>query len=333
MSISPDSAEAITIGNRHGLRLTCMDIGATWLSCLVPHKGELKEVLLGCATPEQYLACDTYAGAVVGRYANRIAGGRFAVDNMQVDLLTNQSGNTLHGGPDGFDRRRWSFTSRSADRALLELVSPDGDQGFPGEVVARVQYLVTEDNEVVLTFEATSTKCTPLNLCSHAYFNLVNAAGGSDCRDHILQISAERYLPVDEQGIPVSAPSPVDNSPFDFTRARPIGAINSTVSRHQDFDHAFRLSSNDAASLISPDQSLKLEIFSDKPAIQLYTGRWLGGMPNRLGGEYSAYAGVALETQFLPDSPNHPEWDQPDCLFGPEKPYGFTTTYKFTSTG
>lgn len=321
--------EWIEIKGEQGLRIVCSTRGASWLSCQVPVGGDRREVLLGGSTPSNSTA-NSYMGATVGRYANRIARGQFTLGSRPVRLETNQGCHTLHGGPSGFDRRCWHLAERTPHSVLFELESPDGDQGFPGNLQASARYTVTAQQTVQVTYRATTDSATPVNLSNHAYFNLLDASGGSRGLEHRLQIHADHYLPVDAEGIPASGLQSVEATPFDFRYCRVIGSLSADAG----YDHAFLLQMNEpllarpALSLIAPDDSLKLQVFTTKPALQLYTGRWLEGTVNRSGTPYPAFAGIALETQFLPDSPNHPEW-QPSCILRPGEIYSHTTEFSF----
>ncbi len=330
-------ARLVSLHNQAGMTVTFMDIGATWLSCIVPVAGEPREVLLGVSSMADFAKHDTYLGATVGRYANRIAQGQFTIAGQHYQLQTNQAGNTLHGGPAGFDKRRWEIVEQSENAVCFALLSQDGDQGFPGELEVVVCYRLTENNQLLIRYRATSNKSTPVNLTNHAYFNLSGAESNTDCRNHRLYINADYYLPTDEAGIPCAELAAVSGSSFDFRQPKVIAKDFLSDAQQQaakGYDHAFLLNSKCqqgecAAALSSADNSVTLRVFTDKPALQLYTGNWLAGTPKRSGGEYGDYAGIALETQFLPDSPNHPHWPQPCCLLAPDQEYRYQTRYQF----
>lgn len=330
-------ANIIKLENNNGMSVTFMDIGATWLSCIIPIEDELREVLLGVSTMADFKTHTTYMGTTVGRYANRIARGTFEIDGEHYQLETNQAGNTLHGGPDGFDKRRWDIVEQSQNAVSFMLVSADGDQGFPGELSVSVSYQLTDKNQVIIRYNATTTKATPVNLTNHAYFNLSGAEFDADCKSDSLFINAQRYLPTDEVGIPLGEFASVEGRSFDFRRPKIIAKdflVDAQQKSAKGFDHSFLLNDDCrtgtcAAELENADKSITLKVFTDKPAIQLYTGNWLAGTPNRRGGEYIDYAGIALETQFLPDSPNHPEWEHPNPILRPEEKYVYQTCYQF----
>ena len=344
---APDGrpATVITLRNGNGMQVVVMDIGATWLSCRVPLAGSgEREVLLGQSTMPDFLRQQAYMGATVGRYANRIAGGKLHLAGRDIQLSLNQGKHCLHGGREGFDRRRWEIEAQSDDSVTFSLYSPDGDQGFPGNVQASVTYTLTADNQVVLRYRARTDQATPLNLTNHAYFNLQGAdvpsveTQGADARAHHLYIAAEQFLPTGADGIPLGDFADVRQTGFDFTQRKCI---------HEDFlrdlqqqqvrgyDHSFifapsRDKRQPVAQLISADGRVQMSVLTDKPALQLYTGNWLGGTPDRRGGHYTDFAGVALETQYLPDAPNRPQWGCDNGILAADQQYSSCTTYAFT---
>ncbi|MGR5529627.1 galactose-1-epimerase [Vibrio alfacsensis] len=331
-------ANVVELKNNTGMRVTFMDIGATWLSCRLPLAcGELREVLLGVGSMESFMRQQSYMGVTVGRYANRIANGLFDVNGETFHVSTNQAGNCLHGGQAGFDKRRWKIEAQSEQLVTFALLSEDGDQGFPGNLEVQVTYTLTDDNQVSIAYVARTDKATPVNLTNHAYFNLLGAEADLDCRSHRLSIAASQYLPTNEVGIPLGALQDVQGTGFDFRGEKPVSEHflqdeQQIVAKGYDHSYLFdahRDVSKPVALVVSPDEKVHLSVVTNKPAMQLYTGNWLAGAPNRRGGEYQDYAGLALETQFLPDSPNHAEWAQPSCILEPEQEYRFCTTYQF----
>lgn len=331
-------AQVFTLVNAQGTLFSFMDIGATWLSCLVLVEGKAREVLLGVSLMAQHRQQSVYLGATVGRYANRIQAGQFNCQGKVYQLDTNQSGNCLHGGPSGFDQRRWRAEHVDSQTLVFTLRSEDGDQGFPGNLSVQVCYELSDDNELTIRYTATVDKSCPVNLTNHAYFNLMGADRGLDCLAHQLQVNAAYYLPTDENGIPLGELKPVADTGFDFTRSKTICRdfmVDEDQKRTSGYDHSFLLNLECrggkavAARVISPDRMITLEVLTTKPAMQLYTGNFLAGTPDRSGGEYLEQAGFALETQFLPDSPNHPQWPQPSCILQPGERYQHSTTYRF----
>lgn len=349
-ALAPDNQpfEIIQLRNSAGMEIQLMDWGATWISCKVPLKGdntgELREVLLGCQ-PQDYPHHSAYMGATVGRYANRIANAQFVWNDEIIKLTANQGKHQLHGG-DGFDKRRWQIVENNEkndeqcsekcgeNSVRFELFSADGDQGFTGNVKVAVTYRLTEKNEVIISFEAESDKDTPMNLTNHAYFNLNNATSGCDVRGHSLQLNADYFLPVDKEGIPNAALKSVEHSSFDFRDEKPIGLdfLQEEQRLTKGYDHSFLLNEQKektAAILTALDRSLRLEVSTSQPALQIYTGNYLQGNPTRNGGEYADYSGIALETQALPDTPNHSEWWQYGGMLKAGEIYRHWTKFAF----
>lgn len=335
--LAPDGqpAKLIVLRNAHGCEVTFMDWGATWLSCLVPiDQHSAREVLLRSPNLKQHLRQKAYLGGTVGRYANRIHNATYVefagTKSTPVALSANDDGNSLHGGPCGFDARRWQVESFSSSKVVFGLVSEDGDQGFPGRLEVRACYELSNDNAVTASFEATTDKPCPVNLTNHAYFNL--AARHDSVLTHQLDIQAAQYLPVLESGVPVAGLSPVVGTRFDFRVSRSISEQESGA----EYDHAFLLDTGlitagkPIARLLAPDRRLQLEIATTKPALQVYTGNGLDGTLGVTGEPYSAHAGIALETEFLPDSPNHPEWPHASSILLPGQTYAHQTTFLFT---
>lgn len=330
-------AQLFELKNENGMRAVFMDIGATWLSCKVPVKGKLREVLLGQSSMADFLIQQSYMGVIVGRYANRIANGQFKIDGTKYQVDTNQAGNTLHGGSEGFDKRRWSVVKETKNSIEFSLISPDGDQGFPGELTVSVTYQLTDDNQVVISYQANTTKSTPVNLTNHAYFNLLGADSEHLALDHILSINSEEFVPTTDVGIPKGLWKKVKGTNFDFSDPKVISQdfmLDKDQDNAKGYDHSFVLDKTCAkgecaASLTSPDSLVTMHVVTTKPAMQLYTGNWLAGTPNRVGGDYQDYSGVALETQFLPDALNHPEWPQPSTILLPNDLYQHQTCYQF----
>ncbi len=311
-SVGP--VRVLTIGTEPGPVLEVLDLGATvhrlWVTC---GDGVRRNVVLGHPGPEDYLSSPAYLGATVGRYANRIAGGRFDLGGRGVQLRTNDRGNTLHGGPDGFDRRIWEGVDHGDDHLALRLVSLDGDQGFPGRLVAEVRFEVSVDT-VRVGLQATSDAPTVACLTSHAYFNL---DGSKTIREHLLRVDAQEFLPVDDTGIPLPRPAPVADTAFDLRRpARLADRIEDTHPQiaGQGFDHCFVLDPvldgagpRVAATLDSSRSRTRLELSTDQPGLQVYTGDYLDGTTRATGGGFhQRSAGVALEPELFPDTPNGP---------------------------
>ncbi|MBL5901830.1 galactose-1-epimerase [Serratia fonticola] len=337
-AVAPDRQPFIltTLRNAAGMTVTFMDWGATWLSAVLPLKsGEQRELLLGCQTPQDYLHQGAYLGATVGRYANRIAHASLNIDGKPHPLIANQGEHQLHGGPNGFHARRWQIVKQDEQQVSYQLHSPDGDQGFPGNLDVTLTYRLTADHRLEIEFQAQTDRACPVNLTNHAYFNLDGA--GHDARQQRLQLFADRYLPVDGDGIPNADLTAVAGTGMDFRQPK---TLQQDLLRDRDqqrvkgYDHAYLLHdtchglASPAAHLWSADGKVAMTVFTTAPALQLYSGNYLGGTPARDGGSYQNYAGVALESEFLPDSPNHPEWPQPDCWLQPGQRYQSATHYQ-----
>ncbi|ALX94109.1 galactose mutarotase [Serratia fonticola] len=337
-AVAPDGQPFIltTLKNAAGMTVTLMDWGATWLSALLPLKsGEQRELLLGCQTPQDYLHQGAYLGATVGRYANRIAHASLNIDGKPHPLIANQGEHQLHGGPNGFHARRWQIVKQDEQQVVYQLHSPDGDQGFPGNLDVTLTYRLTAEHRLEIEYQAQTDRACPVNLTNHAYFNLDGA--GHDARQQRLQLFADRYLPVDGDGIPSADLTAVAGTGMDFRQPK---TLQQDLLRDRDqqrvkgYDHAYLLHdtchglASPAAHLWSADGKVAMTVFTTAPALQLYSGNYLGGTPARDGGSYQNYAGVALESEFLPDSPNHPEWPQPDCWLQPGQRYQSATHYQ-----
>lgn len=331
-------ANVFTLSNQHGSSISIMDVGATWLSCKIQMLDESREVLLGVDSMQKHLNQSVYLGATIGRFANRIKHGKFAINGALFQVSRNQMGNTLHGGVEGFDKRRWQVVEQTNNKIIFLLFSKDGDQGFPGNLTVKVSYHFNDHNEVSIEYSAHTDKLCPVNLTNHAYFNLLGAEVSQDCLSHLLQINADYYLPTDTQGLPLGGLQSVTGSSFDFRQQKALKQDFLTEQQQlqqSGYDHSFLL--NDSArdskktvlTLIAPDHSLQLQVSTNKPALQLYTGNFLQGTPGRGQTRYKNNSGIALETQFLPDSPNHLNWPQGFSLLTADQTYQFTTCYCF----
>lgn len=317
-----------------------MDIGATWLSCVVPlPDGTLREVLLSGPSPEIHLANNVYLGATIGRYANRIRDARIEHGGQRFALTPNAgSRHQLHGGPDGFNRRKWAIASRDSDRAIFTLDSADGDQGFPGALRVVLCLHLAGDGVIEMRVLARVSAPCPVTITNHAYFNL--DARHDDARAQTLMLRAQRMLPVDDELIPLGHLLPVEATGFDFTRPRRVSSewLQDEQQRSAGgYDHAWLLDErcaqgqleHPALTLESADRRLAMDIATTLPSIQFYSGQALSAEIGRDGNPMPPYAGLALEPQFLPDSPNHPEWPQPSCWLLPGQAYQHTTRYRF----
>ncbi|HUF13727.1 MAG TPA: aldose epimerase family protein [Longimicrobiales bacterium] len=343
-----------TLRNAAGLELRVADYGGTILSLSVPdRRGRFDDVVLGFDSPEEYRDDDAYLGAIVGRFANRIGGARFVIDDIEYALAPNEPPNHLHGGARGFDDVLWGaepFRSRRGVGLALAHASPDGDQGYPGTLRASVTYLLTDANELIVEWLATTDRPTHVNLTQHSYFNLAGHDAG-DVLGHVLTIDADRYLPVDESRLPTGELRAVDRTPFDFRRPTPIGARidhdDDQLRIGRGYDHCFVLESRRegarepegvperdrerpltfAARLQDPSSGRVMDVHTTEPGMQLYTGNGLSIARAKGGARYPARSGLALETQHFPDSPNRTEF--PSTLLRPGETYRSKTVYRF----
>lgn len=341
-----ESANLVHLTNAHGMSVTLMDIGATWLSCQLPLNGQRREVLLRAYDMAAHQAQTAYLGAIVGRFANRIAHGRFTLDGHDYQIDTQQSGenhesddnngeHALHGGEEGFDRRRWQMTQPHAQQVVFTLQSTAGDQGFPGNLDVQVSYTLSDDNALHIDYRATTDTLCPVNLTNHAYFNLAGEGSSASVLDHALQLAANAYLPTDSGLIPTGEQKSVQGTSFDFRQAKQIGADFLQDADQQlagGYDHAFILDTDrtdgvtPVATLIAPNADVTLTVATTKPALQVYSGNFLAGT-HGASGTYQNYAGVALESEYFPDAPNHPEWQM--GILAPDDIYQHQTVYRF----
>ena len=320
--------KVFTISNDAGLSLTAIGLGGIAMALRVPDRhGRIGNVLLGLPVAEDYARPHPHLGAIVGRYANRIARGRFTLEGQEVQLPTNNGAHTLHGGPHGFGRSPWTVTQLSASTLELRLTSADGDQGFPGRLEVRVQYALTPENAWRIDYEAHCDRATVVNLSQHAYFNL---AGGGDILGHRLAIAAQRYCTVDAGLIPEEV-SGVEGTPFDFRQPAAVGARigepHPQLQRAGGYDHNWVLDGEGlrcVATLEDPASGRTMEVHTTEPGLQFYSGNFLDGSVGRL-----AYrSGLCLETQHFPDSPNRPDF--PSTVLRPDETFRSTTLYRFT---
>jgi aldose 1-epimerase len=326
-----------TLKNMAGLEARVMTYGAILVSLKVPDRnGALADVNLGFDTLAGYLGTHPYFGAIIGRYGNRIAKARFAIDGIEYKLAANNNANTLHGGLKGFDKVVWGAEAiQVADGVGLRLtyLSKDMEEGFPGNLAVTVVYMLTNANELRIDYEARTDKKTPINLTNHAYWNL-KGEGRGDILGHVLQIEADAITAVDSPVnlIPTGEIAPVAGTPFDFTTPHAIGERIGRVEGG--YDHNFVLRRGGgllalAAHVEEPESGRVLEIWTDQPAIQLYTGNFLDGTVVGKGGKaYQKHYGFCLETQHFPDSPSHPNF--PSTILEPGRTYRTTTVHKFS---
>lgn len=329
-----------TIGNSAGAEMKVINFGGIITSLKVPSRnGTLTDVVLGYDSLSPYLFGNPYFGALIGRFGNRIGGGKFSLGGTTYQLAQNDNGNHLHGGIKGFDKVYWEIEQLDSSRLQLTYKSPDGEEGYPGNLDVRVIYSLSEDNTFQIEYFAKTDKPTVVNLTQHTYFNL----GGHDSGDilnHQLQLDAPSFLPVDKGLIPTGEVKSVENTPFDFRTANTIGArINDNHEQlvfGKGYDHCWVFGPNNGntlrsvGALQSHTTGIRMEVLTTEPAIQFYSGNFLNGKNiGKNGHAYQYRYGICLETQHYPDSPNKPEF--PSVVLNPDSVYHSVTAYKFTT--
>jgi len=331
-----------TLTNSHGLEVRVMTYGGIIVSLRVPdQKGHLDDVVLGYDKLDGYLEKTPYFGAIIGRYGNRIANGKFTLDGKEYALAKNNGPNALHGGIKGFDKVVWQaepFEKKQEAGLILRYNSPDGEEGYPGNLKATVTYTLTDQNEIILDYQATTDKATPINLTNHSYFNLAGEGKG-DILAHQLTLNADHFTPVDKNLIPTGKIASVKGTPLDFTQATIIGARigqqDEQLILAGGYDHNFVINRQGkglalAARVVEPTSGRVLEVSTTQPGVQFYTGNFLDGtITGKQGHVYKKRYGFCLETQHYPDSPNQPSF--PSTILRPGQVYHTTTVFKFSA--
>ena len=330
------------IKNKHGIEASFTNYGQRLISLYVPDRnGNMKDIVLGFSNLEDYInSKEPYFGATIGRYANRIAKGRFQIDGEDFKLAINNGENHLHGGPKGFHKVVWTTHKISANEIEFTRTSPDMDEGYPGNLEVKVNYVLTDDNELKIKYFANSDKKTFVNLTHHSFFNL-KGEGEGDINDHVLMINANHYLPIDVGLIPIGNIVKVANTPFDFTKPKSIKKAievdNQQLEFGNGYDHNFVLNkaptNNDglvlAAKVKEPESGRVMEVYTDEPGLQFYGGNFLDGEIVGKSSKAYVYRGAfCLETQHFPDSPNQKGF--PSALLSPGEIYTSTCVYKFS---
>lgn len=339
------SIKLYSLKNAAGTEVKITNYGATVTSIRVADRnGKYEDIALGYDKVERYMnAVDKpYFGAIAGRFANRIADGRFELDGQEYSLAKNNAPNHLHGGVIGFDKVVWQTRPVSGDGYTgLELtyLAKDGEEGYPGNLHCKVVYTLTDANELAIVLNAKTDKSTPVNLTNHTYFNLAGE-GNDTILDHVLTLNADHYTPVDATAIPTGVIAPVAGTPFDFRSAKPVG--RDIEQNHEQlrfgrgYDHNFVLNKGTmprgltfAAKVVDPVSGRVLEVFTEEPGIQLYTGNFLDGrLVGKSGRKYVQRGGFCLETQHYPDSPNQPDF--PSTILRPGETYCTRTVFRFS---
>jgi len=340
------NVEIYTLTNSNNMSVDITNYGGTVVSVRVPdERGNMEDVVLGFDTFEEYVASKRFFGCIVGRVANRIAGGKFTLNGKEYSLQLNNGKNSLHGGALGFNQVVWKVErySDSSDSAILELsyFSKDGESGYPGNLSVKATYTLTCDNALKLDFHATTDQDTIINLTNHSYFNL--AGGSSHILDHVVYINADRYLPVDENLIPTGDQAVVEGTPMDFRKPTPIGARIQQdfpqLKLGKGYDHSWALSDYRpglrtcilAATALDQNSGRLLEVFTTQPGVQFYTGNFLTDTPGKNGKTYKERYGFCFETQHFPDAINQPKFHP--VVLKKDQAYQHTLIYKFSVHG
>jgi aldose 1-epimerase len=339
-AVDEQAATLYTLTNASGAKVAITNYGGIVVSLTVPDRdGVLGDVVLGFDDVEPYSMGAPYFGALIGRYGNRIAKGAFTLNGESYSLPKNNGPNSLHGGEKGFDKVHWNATpATSGDGLVLEYESADGEEGYPGTLSSRVTYTWTDDNDLKIAYHATTDKPTVVNLTNHSYFNLKDAGAGT-ALNHQITINADRYTPIDDTLIPTGEIASVEGTPFDFRQATTVGARieeeNEQLNFGLGYDHNYVLNREGdglelAVTVYEPDSGRVMEVLTEEPGVQFYSGNFLDGSNiGKSGNAYQQRNAICLETQHFPDSPNRPEF--PTTTLNPGETYSTTTVYRFSS--
>lgn len=335
-----EDVEIFTLTNSAGMKARIMNHGGTLVSLEVPDRdGKLADITLGHDTAAEYAEGGPYFGCAIGRFGNRIKAGKFTLDGVEYSLAINNGENALHGGLRGFDKVVWDAEVLEDQNAVrMTYVCADGEEGYPGEVKTVMTYTVTENNEWIIDYEATTDKATPYNVTNHAYFNLAGHDAGY-IGDQVLMVNADGFLPTDAGNIPFGNVQPVEGTPFDFREPTPIGARIDTedeqIKAGYGYDHNYCLNKAEegelslAARAMDPNSGRVMEVFTTEPGVQLYSANWLDGTLKGKGGcMYERRSAFCLETQHYPDSPNQPQF--PSTILRPGTTFASRTVHKFS---
>ncbi len=331
------AVDIYTLTNAHGVEARITNYGGIIVSLKVPDRtGALGDVVLGFDSLSTYIASNPYFGALVGRYGNRIANGRFMLDNVEYKLAQNNSVNHLHGGLKGFDKVVWNAEEGEDGKSLkLTYVSMDMEEGYPGNLTTEVTYTLEDDDALKIDYKATTDKKTVINLTNHSYFNLTGDPSNT-ILDHVVMINADQFVPVNSTLIPTGELQSVKGTPFDFTSPKPVGqeieADHEQIKVGLGYDHCWVLNGNgmkQAATVYEPNSGRFMEVRTTEPGVQFYTGNFLNGtLTGKKGTVYQRRSGFCFETEHFPDSPNQPDF--PSVELNPGETYQTSTVYKFS---
>ncbi|MCL2197564.1 MAG: galactose mutarotase [Defluviitaleaceae bacterium] len=317
--------------NKNGMKMTVTNLGCAIMTLTVPAKGGEKDIVLGLDTPEDYTKKHPYFGVAVGRFANRIGAGKFSLGGKEYQLEKNENGaHHLHGGSKGFDKKEWNVDSADDGKIVFSLQSPDGDEGYPGDLTAKITYTLTDANVLRIDYEATTETETICNLTNHSYFNLF----GHDTKDvfaHEMQIFSDKMTAVDDGLIPTGGFVEVAGTPFDFTSPKLIGKdikVAGEVNNTGGYDHNYVLrGEGKAANVYAPATGIRMTVSTNSPGMQFYSGNFIDGTVSGKGATYPQYSGFCLETQLFPDGINKPSF--PSCVVKKGTPQKFYTEFTF----
>lgn len=329
----PDSRQAhlFTFKNKEGLEIQLSDFGGIITNILMPDKnGKTKDVVLGFDTLEEYLENPPYFGALIGRVAGRISGAQFTLDGQVYRLSKNNNSGHLHGGITGFNKKLWEVVLFRQNKLVLKYTSPDGEEGYPGNLGVEVSYSLQNKNELHIEYQAKTDRPTPVNLTNHSYFNL---SGSGDILGHKVEIAADRYLESDEHTFPTGKLLDVKDTAFDFRKAKSIRS--DFEQTNGGYDHVFALNKKPgklrfAARASEPQSGRSIEVFTNQPGLVFYTANFLENCKGKKGVRYQKQHGLCFEAQHFPDSPNHPEF--PNTILQPGELYNQHTVYQFITS-
>jgi len=338
--INGKQTDLFILKNKNGMEIAATNYGAFVVAILAPDKnGNYADVVLGHSSIEDYMhSPEPYLGSVIGRYGNRIAGGKFVLEGKTYSLAVNNGPNTLHGGLTGFNAVVWDAVQLNAQTLKLSYLSVDGEEGFPGNLWTELVYHLNNENALEISYQATTDKTTIINLTQHSFFNLAgNAHPTPTVCNNILTINADFYTPMDAVSIPTGEIATVAGTPMDFRTPCRIGErIEEPFEQlkyGKGYDHCYVLNKKEAgelsfaAKVVEPESGRTLEVYTTEPGVQLYTGNWLGGFEGKYGATYPERSAVCLETQHFPDSPNKPHF--PTVVLHPDELYTQKCIYKF----
>ena len=337
--VNGDSTDLYVLTNDNGVEVTLTNYGGRIVSVMVPDKGgKMQDVVLGFDNVDDYVNIDNNFGATIGRYGNRIANGKITVEGVEYQLPTNNFGHTLHGGPDGFDKKVFQAVQPDSQSVVFTYLSKDGEANFPGNLDVKVTMTLTDDNAIDLQYEATTDKETVVNLTNHSYFNL-SGNGNNTILGDLLTIHADAFTPVDDSFMTTGEITPVEGTPMDFRTPTAIGERIDNYDYEQlkngdGYDHNWVLNTKGdvtqvAATVYSPETGIQLDVYTNEPGVQVYTGNFLDGtVTGKNDAVYAKRNAICLETQKYPDSPNKPDW--PSTYLKPGEQYTSRCIYKFS---